>query len=1188
MKWLGGLFAVLAVGLVLSARHADAAAEGVDHQAADWVSRFGFSPPTAGTEGLCPPGGAGLPTFTVVPAAVGRQLVRISLPFAPGTYPADLGLVVRADGQQIAPDVRVLTYHPGRPRFVRRAIVTFLFSFPDSAARSFETALTTCPAGRVGPSTRPGGLEEHIGGLTLKLGEASLEVGGPNGAAWRAELIAPARQWSVAPTVEVIERGEHYLWVRLLVPDALWPRIVELRADGLGTVALRASVQRLESGDGYAPDLGWRISGPAVRSVQWGNVERVLAGGSIRHAFAQGEPIRIVAGSRRLAFPDAALLRRGQVEVRPVGDGSEITYLRCRAAEHVPHQEAAWREATVLIGPSDAVPWNALLEPPHQLGVPAESFDALYHSGVSADLRPWDALDAIRRYHREAIVGSALRGDDFGNVTTFPAAVFGMNRLNHCPPIFEEYYRSGDARLRETALQWCANYHDLCIWWGAGRPGEFGGTRYNNASRHSDAHRNDLGFMWRSNTAVTFCTKGYDSFFYAYEETGDPRMATCLRWQVEYARQAVHADRGECRNIGDVLDFLRLYRFTGCGGYLDEALRLFRELRTRLSTGDLFDQGGKPIANDPPFIEDDAAGLKIGYAKPYIIGYALQGLPGLLHYAPDEPKLRDVVRAVARFLAESQDPVGGWRYPHPLSATVSVGQAMEHANQLVNAARAFEACGEPIDELLDAVERVLQARILVWHKSGKLFTGLGGWEQAAGLLRGGRRLGDLYRRPGDRPRERDYTEGAVSTGGVPPEGLVYFSQVLDFYLAHRPAERLFNANPQLQNVLNRVPAEATTRAIPSPSTRYARYGMADKLPTFAAAQKGRLTFPLACDPVGGLPFARWRAAARKTLLDALMTPPPRAAFDPALLASEDRGTYEARKLVFNISADCRVPAYLLVPKGGGPFPAIVALHDHGAHFSIGKEKVVRPFGERPEILADAQDWTAKYYGGRFIGDELAARGYVVFAADALFWGDRGRREGFEYAAQQELAANLMQLGMTWVGVITWDDIRSAEFVAAQPEVDPTRIGAIGLSMGGHRTWMLCAASDRVAAGAAICWMATTASLMVPGNNQTGGQSAFSMLIPGISNHLDIPDIASIACPKPMLFYNGEQDMLFPIPGVRDAYARMRRVWDGQAAGERLETKLWSVPHVFTREMQDEAFAWLGRQLAGTRRRDDSR
>jgi dienelactone hydrolase len=198
--------------------------------------------------------------------------------------------------------------------------------------------------------------------------------------------------------------------------------------------------------------------------------------------------------------------------------------------------------------------------------------------------------------------------------------------------------------------------------------------------------------------------------------------------------------------------------------------------------------------------------------------------------------------------------------------------------------------------------------------------------------------------------------------------------------------------------------------------------------------------------------------------------------------------------------------------------------------------------------------------------------------DALFWGDRGRKEGIDFETQQQLAANLLQIGMCWSGVIAWDDIRSAEFVASLPEVDPERIGAIGLSVGSHRTWMLSAASDRIKAGAAICWMATTASLMVPGNNQTTGQSAFSMIFPNLRNFLDYPDVASIACPKPMLFFNGEQDGLFPVDGVKDAYAKMRRVWSSRDASDKLVTKLWDVPHVFNREMQEEAFGFIDKWL----------
>ena len=247
---------------------------------------------------------------------------------------------------------------------------------------------------------------------------------------------------------------------------------------------------------------------------------------------------------------------------------------------------------------------------------------------------------------------------------------------------------------------------------------------------------------------------------------------------------------------------------------------------------------------------------------------------------------------------------------------------------------------------------------------------------------------------------------------------------------------------------------------------------------------------------------------------------------------------------------------------------------------IGKEKVIRPFADEQEKLKDAQAWTAACYDGKFIGDELAARGYVVFATDALFWGDRGRAEGAAYEAQQELGANLLQLGQSWAGVITWDDMRSAEFLQGLPEALPEKIGCIGLSMGAHRTWNLCAATDIVKVGAAICWLGDTPTLMEAGNNQTRGQSAFSMIHPGLRNLLDYPHVASIACPKPMLFFNGSEDALFPVKGVEASYAILQNVYESQGVSDRLYTRIWPVPHVFNEEMQTEAFAFLDKYLQG--------
>ena len=349
----------------------------------------------------------------------------------------------------------------------------------------------------------------------------------------------------------------------------------------------------------------------------------------------------------------------------------------------------------------------------------------------------------------------------------------------------------------------------------------------------------------------------------------------------------------------------------------------------------------------------------------------------------------------------------------------------------------------------------------------------------------------------------------------------------------------------------------------------------DNLPVFRDKLARRLTFPLSWFSGTIKDFNTWRKTARVRVMECLMAPPPHVPFNPVIISEQDRGTYTAGKVVFNITGDSRILGLMLVPKGEGPFPAVLLLHDHGAKFDIGKEKVIQPWDVPEERLKSAREWVELNYGGRWLGDELAKRGYVCFATDALNWSDRG---GAGYEGQQALAGNLLHLGMSFAGLIAYEDLRAADFLATRPEVAGKRVAAMGLSMGSYRTWQVAALSEHIATGVAVCWMATIKGLMVPGNNQTRGQSAFTMTHPGLFNYLDYPDMASIACPKPMLFYNGEQDGLFPVPSVREAYAKMRQVWESQNAGDRLVTKLWDVPHEFNQEMQEEAFEWLNQQL----------
>lgn len=365
----------------------------------------------------------------------------------------------------------------------------------------------------------------------------------------------------------------------------------------------------------------------------------------------------------------------------------------------------------------------------------------------------------------------------------------------------------------------------------------------------------------------------------------------------------------------------------------------------------------------------------------------------------------------------------------------------------------------------------------------------------------------------------------------------------------------------------------------SAQTDSAAYEVTGNMPVFYQQMKQQLTYPLAWGKAEEKDFAKWKAQARHVLAECMqnLQPAPKA-YAMEVTDREQRDGYEARKIRFNLSEWSRVPAYLLVPEGEGPFPAIVLLHDHGAHFSIGKEKMVRPFHVAPEVMEDADQWASQCYDGQYVGDYLARHGYVVLAVDALFWGERGRKEGTSYDAQQALASNFLQMGASWGAFINVDDMRSAEFLASLPFVDKERVGSLGFSMGAYRSWMLAALTDVVRASASICWMNTTEHLMTLTNNQNKGGSAYAMLIPALRRYLDYPHVASIACPKPTLFFNGTHDKLFPIEGVRDAYREMEAVWQSQGASDHLVTKLWDEKHFFNKEMQKETLEFFDRWL----------
>ena len=364
----------------------------------------------------------------------------------------------------------------------------------------------------------------------------------------------------------------------------------------------------------------------------------------------------------------------------------------------------------------------------------------------------------------------------------------------------------------------------------------------------------------------------------------------------------------------------------------------------------------------------------------------------------------------------------------------------------------------------------------------------------------------------------------------------------------------------------------------TPLQKRENYEFTFDLPRYVEQLKKELTYPLAWGNSGIKDFAEWKTAARAKVLECMMTPPKQAeSYDCQVIGEERRDGYTARKILFNVNAYSRITAYLLIPDGKGPFPAVNMLHDHGGHLYIGKEKMVRPFDVDTAVVNDADRWVEKLYDGQYAGDYFARNGYVVFSADAPMWGERGREEGVDRSKYDIICGNMMMLGRDLSAFMTDDDITGTEFLASLPEVDKSRIGCMGCSMGAYRAWMLAALSDKIAAAASICWMTVT-DVQMSVKDKKREYGGFANCIPALRQWLDYPHIASIACPKPMLFINGTRDHLFPVDGTHSAFSVMHDVWRSQNVDSALETELWDVPHSCGKALQQRALEFFNKRF----------
>ncbi len=339
---------------------------------------------------------------------------------------------------------------------------------------------------------------------------------------------------------------------------------------------------------------------------------------------------------------------------------------------------------------------------------------------------------------------------------------------------------------------------------------------------------------------------------------------------------------------------------------------------------------------------------------------------------------------------------------------------------------------------------------------------------------------------------------------------------------------------------------------------------------------------------------QWRIRGRAMMMEMLGYQPEPVALNPVILEKTKKTGYTRYKVRYSLTPYRQTEAFLLIPDGlTEPAPAVIALHDHGGFYYFGKEKIVETENQ-PEIL---KEFIENSYGGRTYADELARKGFVVLCPDALYFGSQRldtsllpdyfkdnfpginskdkdisikAHNQFYSSYEQIMARYFFGSGTTWPGVLFHGDRVAVDFLLSRPEVDPSRIGCIGLSIGGFRSAHLFGLDPRIRACVDAGWM-TSYSMQMENHFR---HHTWMIYVPRQLEYLDLPDVVTLGAPKPLLIINCKKDQLYTMDAMQASAEKIGRIYEKFNAAARFEVRWYDVPHSLNVEMQDDAIAWL--------------
>lgn len=260
----------------------------------------------------------------------------------------------------------------------------------------------------------------------------------------------------------------------------------------------------------------------------------------------------------------------------------------------------------------------------------------------------------------------------------------------------------------------------------------------------------------------------------------------------------------------------------------------------------------------------------------------------------------------------------------------------------------------------------------------------------------------------------------------------------------------------------------------------------------------------------------------------------------------DCGTFHIENIRFQSRPGVYATANLYVPRGKGPFPAVITLHGHW------------PNGRRTEIAQT----TAQL---------LAMNGYVCLAVDAWGAGERGSKE-LEYHGAN-LGASLLDIGETLLGMQLTDNIRGVDLLCSLDYVDKEHIGATGASGGGNQTMWLSAVDTRIKASVPVVSVGSFNSYILNSN-------CVCELLPNGLTFTEEDGVLGLIAPRPLKILTAMNDAnpSFSYIQMLGTYQRASEIYKAEGKPNRIDYELFNTGHGYWPDMQRSMLSWFDTYL----------